>query len=152
MAHKNPWNHDAWLQQYICLSIAPAFLTAGIYLTLSRIVIVLGPEYSILRPNSYQWIFCVCDFVSLCLQGLGGGLAATANDKKGVDLGSNIMLAGIIAQLVSMVIFLVLAGLFGRSVLRNKEAVRADPAKARTYNSKKFRWFILVWLLLSFLS
>jgi hypothetical protein len=50
----------------------------------------------------------ICDFVSLLLQGGGGGLAATANDKSGSDIGRNIMIAGMVFQVVSLSTFMLL--------------------------------------------
>jgi hypothetical protein len=73
------FNKTAFKIQIICLTVAPAFLTAGIYLTLkhtyvspssletaiavceSRLtlnsVIVFGASFSRIKPNSYTWVF-----------------------------------------------------------------------------------------------
>lgn len=69
--------------QIVCLTIALAFIAAGLYLTLSRIVITFGPENSPIKPPSYPRIFIPCDVVSLLLQAAGGGIAsATSNANK----------------------------------------------------------------------
>lgn len=47
----------------------------------------------------------VCDFISLLLQGTGGGLAATANTDSGTDAGVNVMIAGLVWQVVSLALF-----------------------------------------------
>jgi hypothetical protein len=53
---KNPWSENAFLIQIVCLTIAPAFMAAGIYLCLRRIVYAFGPENSRIRPESYTRI------------------------------------------------------------------------------------------------
>jgi len=46
------------------------------------------------------------DFISLVLQGAGGGLAATANDHSGSLIGKAIMVAGLVFQVVSLFVFM----------------------------------------------
>jgi hypothetical protein len=53
MSWHNPWNQGAFLMQVVSLTIAPAFLAAGIYLLLKRVVISFGPENSRLKPETY---------------------------------------------------------------------------------------------------
>jgi hypothetical protein len=56
----------------------------------------------------------------LVLQGLGGGIASSADTKKSSDLGKNIMMAGLIFQVVSLIIFLAASGEFALRVLKGK--------------------------------
>lgn len=80
---------------------APAFLAAGIYLTLKHIVIQFGSQWSLLKPNWYTYIFIACDVLSLVMQSAGGALAATADPGENIgDIGTDIMIAGIIWQVV----------------------------------------------------
>jgi len=53
------------------------FFAAAIYLTLGRIVVVYGEDCSRLRPGTYTIIFLGCDVVSLVVQAVGGGIAAS---------------------------------------------------------------------------
>ena len=93
--------------------MGPAWLAMGIYLTLKHVVKAFGPQYSYLRPKYYTWLFIGGDCVSLSLQAAGGGLSAGANgDSAQLSLGSNIAIAGIIMQVVTLAIFAALAGLF----------------------------------------
>ena len=74
--------------QIVCLTIAPAFYAAGIYFCLSRIVIVFGEENSRVSAKTFPVFFIICDSVSLLLQCIGGGMAASSihelqNPKKG---------------------------------------------------------------------
>lgn len=53
---KNQWSQNGFLIQIVCLTIAPAFMAAGIYLCLRRIVYAFGPENSRIAPESYTRI------------------------------------------------------------------------------------------------
>ena len=99
--------------QICCLIMGPAWLAMGIYLTLKHVVKVFGPQYSYLKPKYYTWLFIGGDCVSLSLQAAGGGLSGGANGNTNqLNLGSNIAIAGIIMQVVTLAIFAALAGLF----------------------------------------
>lgn len=47
-------------------------------------------------------------------------MASTADDKKGSDLGKNIMMAGLVFQVVSLTLFATAAGEFGLRVWKGK--------------------------------
>lgn len=53
MSWQNQWEMNGFLIQIICLTIGPAFMSAGIYLCLRRIVYAFGPENSRIRPEWY---------------------------------------------------------------------------------------------------
>ncbi|KAJ5218476.1 RTA1-domain-containing protein [Penicillium cinerascens] len=105
-----PYNSTAFLMQISTLIIAPTFFTAGIYVLLGRLIQLYGRESSVLSPKLYLWIFCTCDVISLFVQAAGGGIASSvSNNKSESDLGTNIMVAGIVFQLFSITIFVVCA-------------------------------------------
>ncbi|KAL8703896.1 MAG: hypothetical protein Q9201_002947 [Fulgogasparrea decipioides] len=99
--------------QISCLIFSPAFFAAGIYIILGYIIHIFGPQTSPLTAKQYLWIFCTIDFLSLLLQAIGGGMASAAGSEPDGNLapGTNTMIAGIVWQLVSNVVF---AGLFAR--------------------------------------
>ncbi|KMU84784.1 parasitic phase-specific protein PSP-1 [Coccidioides immitis H538.4] len=84
-------------------------MEAGIYFTLSRIVTTFGADNSRIRPLWYPRIFIPCDIIALSLQGAGGGIASSSEDPDGADLGKNIMIAGLVAQVVTLSAFILLA-------------------------------------------
>jgi hypothetical protein len=140
---KNPF-----LIQIICLTIAPAFLAAGIYLCLSRIVLTFGAHNSRIAPLSYPRIFIPCDLASLLLQAAGGGLASSASHSdKDPTVGNNIMIAGLAIQVVTLLIFMVLSGDFAlRTYRRSKtmgSAEALDPTHARLRGSWAFKGFLV---------
>lgn len=109
--HDNPWSSTGFRIQIVCLILAPSFLAAGVYLTLKHIVLVLGPEKSRIQPKLYTWIFISCDVGSILLQAAGGGVAASGTGDL-INVGNNIMIAGIAFQVATMFICLCLAADF----------------------------------------
>ncbi len=101
------FNFNAFLVNLVPLTIAPAFVTASIYICLSRIVTLYDPTISVsrLKPLTYSYIFISADLVSLILQAAGGAIASIANDKKTSNLGVNVMIAGLAFQVVSIFLF-----------------------------------------------
>ncbi|KAJ6011870.1 hypothetical protein N7499_013160 [Penicillium canescens] len=136
--HNNPFNFDAFLMYLICLTIAPAFFTAGIYLCLGRVITVYGEEFSRLKPRTYTYIFVACDLISLVLQAAGGAVTSIADERSLRDTGVNIMIAGLAFQVVSLVAFSVLAIEYGVRAVR---ARRMHSQKRRA--SWKRRSFLL---------
>ena len=108
MLHNNPWDGNGFDIQICCLIISPAFIAAGIYLTLKYLVLTIGRSYSRIRAKFYTWIFILCDLLSLVLQGAGGGIAATANTKATQKVGNNLMMAGIAWQVATLIMFAIL--------------------------------------------
>ncbi|KAL8721581.1 MAG: hypothetical protein Q9181_007679, partial [Wetmoreana brouardii] len=124
--NNNPWSDVGFEMQICCLIIAPAFFAAAIYLTLKHLVLTFGQEYSRLRAEWYTWIFIGCDLFSLILQGAGGGIAASASSQSTSDAGSHIMLAGIIWQVVTLIVFAALAADYFFRVYRSRSTQTAS--------------------------
>lgn len=107
MLNENPYAENGGFEMQICcLIISPAFISAGVYLVLKHIVMEFGEQWSRLKPKWYTWIFITADIVSLVLQAIGGGTAATADPgSKALDTGTDLMIAGIVWQVVSLLAF-----------------------------------------------
>ncbi|KZV76213.1 RTA1-domain-containing protein [Peniophora sp. CONT] len=112
MSSTNVLNHNGFLIQITTTIIAPTPLIAANFIMLGRIIARLGPGYSRLSQEWYTRIFLSCDLVALVMQGVGGGIASSATTDSGSTLGSNIMLAGIIFQLVGIIVYTCLAAEF----------------------------------------
>lgn len=139
---------NGFLLQIICLTIAPAFFAAGIYLTLSRIVITFGASNSRIKPQSFPRIFIPCDIISLVLQAIGGGMASVAsNNHKSPDTGDHIMVAGLAFQVFTLGVFILLCTDFAFTTMRNTREVGADEAldasHAKLRASMKFKGFLV---------
>ncbi|TFK34997.1 RTA1-domain-containing protein [Crucibulum laeve] len=93
--------------------LGPTPLVAANFIILGKIIERLGPSYSRLSPKLYSIIFCSCDLISLTVQGVGGGVASSAsNHNKDPSTGGNIMLGGIIFQMVTITLYVFLAAEF----------------------------------------
>ncbi|PYH79216.1 RTA1 like protein [Aspergillus uvarum CBS 121591] len=126
--HYNPWNENAFKLQIVCLVLAPTFVAAGIYLTLKHIVLSLGPQYSRLKPRLFTWIFISCDVGSLVLQAAGGGVAAAAGktDQTLLQVGDDIIIAGIAFQVATMSVCGLIALEFFIRVVRHGPGLGGD--------------------------
>jgi len=91
------------------LIIAPVFFSAFDYAVLGMAITRLGPQFSILQPMWYFIIFITADLVSLILQAVGGAQASQQSSNGSPTLSAtHIMVAGIIFQLISMGLFIIL--------------------------------------------
>ncbi|KAK0462876.1 RTA1 like protein-domain-containing protein [Desarmillaria tabescens] len=116
----SPTLRTPYMIQIVTTIIGPTPLVAGNFIILGGIISLLGPAYSRLSPKYYSWIFVSCDIISLIVQGAGGGIAASAKDASGATLGGNIMLGGIVFQLVVITCYAILATEFLIRYLQNR--------------------------------
>ncbi|KAH8688745.1 RTA1 like protein-domain-containing protein [Talaromyces proteolyticus] len=140
MLHDNPFDFNNFIIYLVPLTIAPAFLTGALYLCLSHIIIVYGQQISRLSPRTYAITFMTSDFISLVLQGAGGGLAATADDQSASETGRAIMVAGVVFQVVSLLVFTGLWLEFIFRLGRTSESAK-DVRFVELRDKKKFTWF-----------
>lgn len=131
----------------IPLTIGPAFLTASIYLCLSRIVIVYGQSLSRLTPRILSLTFVCLDIISLILQAAGGALAASADDNSSSDTGRYIMIAGLAWQVVSLAVFMLIWVDFIWRVRNTPEESRHSELHYLRIGVRRFRYFqFALWL------
>jgi len=135
--HKNPYKPSGFKLQIICLTVAPAFIAAGLYLNLKHLVHVFGKHLSLLKPAFYTYIFISCDTVSITLQAVGAGLAAASVD---VTAASDIILTGLSFQVFTLLIFGATSGCFFISVFRSRRELRPETINLR--NSSVFKCFL----------
>ena len=141
MMHANAYSDNGFTIQIVLLIFSPAFLAAGIYLTLKHVVISFGERWSRLRPAWYTYIFIACDITSLVLQSAGGAMAATADDtdQKALDTGTDIMLGGIIFQVVVLAVFALIVVEYAVRVYRHRGELSSSALALAA--STKFRLF-----------
>lgn len=145
---RNPFDIAGFQIQICCLTLAPAFNSAAIYLILKHLVRQFGREYSRIRPKFYTWIFISADVGALVLQGAGGGIASTASDNSNMlKIGDGFMLAGVSWQVATLVLFSA-AGL--DFAIRRYRALPIVPLSAAAQSTKqdpKFKAFMAAYLL-----
>ncbi|RSL75155.1 hypothetical protein CEP51_011140 [Fusarium floridanum] len=138
----NPFSRDYFLWYLITLTIGPVFIAASIYLTLGRLVVVHGEAISRIKPRTYTTFFLGCDIVSLVVQAVGGGIAASTpvTNQHMIDVGTNILVAGLSIQVACLFAFSACSLEFFWRVRRNPEL--RNPEFADLVNSKKFKMFL----------
>lgn len=107
MALRDNGDVQFYLMEIIDLSISPAFLMGGIYFMFAQMIVIHGREYSVLKPLWYSYFFISVDVLSVLIQSGGGAAAALATlHRADPGLGTDIMTAGIVFQVVAMTVFL----------------------------------------------
>lgn len=96
----------------IANTIAPVFFAAAIYLCLARIIILYGQHLSRIQPKWIAVGFMTSDFISLLLQAIGAAIAATNKGTSRSQRGIDTMIAGLVFQVVSLGIFLMVCADF----------------------------------------
>ncbi|EGV64643.1 phospholipid-translocating ATPase rsb1 [Yamadazyma tenuis] len=113
---KNNTSSKLYLAEFVTLTIAPAFLMAGIYYAFAKVVVLYGSKYSVLRPLWYSYIFVSIDVLSLIVQAIGGGMASMETNKgKSTDPGVRALITGVCIQITGMTGF---AALFVDALFR----------------------------------
>lgn len=150
MMHNNPFDDIGFQIQICLLIISPAFISAGIYLTLKHFTITFGESWSRLKPAWYTYIFITGDIISLVLQGAGGGIAATADSGSSMqDVGTNLMIAGVIFQVVILFVFGTLLTEYTLRTYRRRDQLSENALKMIA--DRKFRLFV-AGILIAFLG
>lgn len=121
---KNPWSINGFIVQYITLLLAPTLIAAAISVTFKHIVLWYGPQWSLMRPRLYPWVFVGTDFISIFIQVIGGGATAAAttgnNDNEAVrKLGEGLVVGGVAFQVANMLCCAALMLIYARR--RKKE-------------------------------
>lgn len=121
----NPYDVISFIVQYFFIVCAPVFLSAGIYTTLTSFVGALSGNNEAearkisplgLAKRTILAIFIPSDVIATIVQVAGAALIGSAeSDRESPDTGNNILLAGLVFQVFSFLIFLVLLFLFIRN-------------------------------------
>ncbi|KAL0943391.1 uncharacterized protein CTRU02_201277 [Colletotrichum truncatum] len=105
----NPWIYGAFVIQLLFLILAPTLVAAAISVTFKHLVLHYGPEWSVLRPRLYPWVFVGTDFISIVIQAVGAAVAAFATsgaeeNQSLSDVSSALLVTGVVFQVANMVI------------------------------------------------
>lgn len=136
----DPFSDAGFKLTVVLFTFSPAFYAAGIYYTLKHICLTFGSSFSRLRPQWYTYIFISCDFLSIVLQAVGGGVASASEDENVLEVGDRIMTTGLALQVATMLVFAALAADYAFAVRRNSHQLNSETAVLR--NSMRFKLFI----------
>ncbi|KAJ7607931.1 RTA1 like protein-domain-containing protein [Roridomyces roridus] len=121
--------------QISSIIIAPTPLLAANFIIFARIIQRLGTEYSRLTPWRYTIVFLPCDITALVIQGVGGGLASSADDLAGSNRGANVMLGDIAFQFAVIIVFSILGADFLWHYIHDRPVHHDPTSKRDSYSS-----------------
>ncbi|KAL1631052.1 hypothetical protein SLS56_004575 [Neofusicoccum ribis] len=112
------WKVMPYSIQSTYILIAPALFAASVYMILGRIVLLTdGEKYSIISRWWLTKTFVFGDIVCFIFQGGGGSLLAIGGrggNSTMVNAGNNLIIAGLVIQVLFFSLFIVTASLFHR--------------------------------------
>jgi len=143
--HGNPFSFGGFMMQIVCITFAPVFFSAAVYVTLYKIIMYLSPTSSRFAPKLYYILFIPCDIISLVLQAIGG--AMSTNSMGSSKTGVNIALAGLCFQVFTLTVFILLSLDY---TIRYRKDVKTGRVES-SHVEKKFGVFV-VFLALAIVS
>jgi hypothetical protein len=127
MAYDETGKLIPYILQSVFLLLAPILFAASLYMTLSRVIIaVSGAQYSLVSPRWLARIFVTADVISFMIQGGGAGLLVQGGSASKTQTGQNIIVGGLVFQLVAFAVFCVNIMLFH---LRYRKHGRTDSVR-----------------------
>ncbi|KAF3768087.1 RTA1-domain-containing protein [Cryphonectria parasitica EP155] len=136
----DPFSKNNFLIYLICLTLAPVLMSAAVYLTLARIVVVYGENISLIRPRSYTLIFSGFDLAALIVQAIGGSIAAESDVSSRIWYGTHILVAGLSIQVASGLAFVAFSADFAWRVKKRKD--QRNTKHEKLYRSTRFKVFL----------
>ncbi|KAH6683481.1 RTA1 like protein-domain-containing protein [Plectosphaerella plurivora] len=138
-ASKTPdWTLVLYIIETLFILLAPALLAASIYMILGRVILRLDAGHlSWVRPKWLTKLFVTGDVISFVTQLAGGGILASAKDKKGNDMGKLVIIIGLGIQLIFFGFFFVVTIAF-------HERIRRQPTQRSHDSSIPWRSTIFV--------
>ncbi|KPM37536.1 hypothetical protein AK830_g9016 [Neonectria ditissima] len=113
LAHNSTGTLIPYVLQSIFLLIAPILFAASLYMTLGRVIVAVhGESCSMIAPRWLTRIFVFGDLFSFLIQSSGAGLriqSGSGKSKSNPNLGSNIIVGGLIFQIAVFAVFVVTA-------------------------------------------
>lgn len=99
--------------QALLILLAPILFAASVYMILGRLIRATGAEsYAIIRVTRITKIFVGGDILCFLIQAMGAGMLSGADSKKSKDRGQNVILCGLILQIIIFLLFLFVAIIF----------------------------------------
>jgi len=143
----NPWHRDSFTISLVAIILAPTVICVSIYLTLKHVCLALGPSVSRIRPRWYPFLFVPADLTCLVLQAIGGGVAASSgNDFAMLQKGNRIIIAGIVLQVVVLLVFGTVAGDYYVRVRGSSRTSHGDEENGNVntelWRDKRFHMFV----------
>jgi hypothetical protein len=126
-AHSDTVSKTPYIIQSMLILIAPILFAASVYMILGRLILRTdSASYSIIRATWVTKIFVTGDVLCFFIQGGGAGMLVKANDADGFKTGENIILGGLILQILIFTFFVVVASIWHRKLNATPTAAAAE--------------------------
>lgn len=139
-AKKNPYDVISFVVQYFFIVTAPVFISASIYVCLSRLIDwSRSPDFTTgrsrwLRPKLILWVFITADVVATITQIAGAALIGVSQTKrKDPTTANNILLGGLAFQTAAFAIYFILFLIFTVSLIRDPQFRKALGSKSQFF-------------------
>jgi hypothetical protein len=104
-----------YIIQSVLILLAPILFAASIYMILGRLIMRTGSAHlSLVRATWLTKIFVSGDILCFLIQSGGAGMLVQAKDTDSVKTGENIILGGLILQILVFGFFVAVAGTWHR--------------------------------------
>ncbi|RHZ66722.1 RTA1 domain-containing protein [Aspergillus thermomutatus] len=101
-----------YIIQSVFILLGPVLFAASVYMVLGRLIRSIQAEkHSVIRVNWLTKIFVASDVLSFLVQGSGAGLMANGSS---ADMGNNIVIAGLVIQVLMFGLFMITSFVFER--------------------------------------
>lgn len=111
----DPYRISFFVGQYFCITVAPVFIAASIYVYLTQIALFAKSNkldmgmMKVVTPKVMLWVFVTADVVCTLLQVTGAALIGSkTSNHEDPTMPNHILLAGLFAQAFAFCIFLIL--------------------------------------------
>ncbi|GFF25039.1 protein RTM1 [Aspergillus udagawae] len=115
-AHGKTGKLGPYIIQSVFILLGPVLFAASVYMVLGRLIRSIQAEkHSVIRVNWLTKIFVASDVLSFLVQGSGAGLMASGSS---ANMGNNIVIAGLVIQVLMFGLFMVTSFEFERRMNR----------------------------------
>lgn len=115
IGHHNQTSLAPYVAQALLILLAPILFAATVYMVLGRIIRATGAaSYSIIRVNWVTKVFVSGDIICFLIQAVGAAMLSSANTASEKTRGQNIILVGLIVQILVFAFFVIVAWIFHR--------------------------------------
>jgi hypothetical protein len=126
-AHNDTVSTTPYIIQSTLILVAPILFAASVYMILGRLILRTdSASYSIVRAKRVTKIFVAGDIFCFFIQAGGAGLLVSANDAAGFKRGENIILGGLILQILIFMFFVAVASIWHRRLDAQPTAAAAE--------------------------
>ncbi|KAF2003934.1 RTA1 like protein [Amniculicola lignicola CBS 123094] len=130
--HNNIYSFNPFLIQTILILLAPILFAASVYMFLGRIIRTTGrTSYSILRITWLTTVFVTGDVVCFIIQLIGASIMGNGTSQSTRNLGSAIIMTGLVVQVMIFGFFLAVGIIFHRRMKRG-------PGSKGSFNWEKY--------------